>query len=85
MAEENNIIEEKVKNILGDQLSRSGGKIKLTDKIVEDLGADSLDIIEMMMSLEEEYGITIPEEQTQEIVTVGDLVEYIANKKQQSK
>ena len=72
---------DKVADILAKQLSTDKTKIKPETNILTDLGADSLDLVEVLMSLEEEFGISIPDEVIPEIKTVGDLVKYIdANK-----
>ena len=72
-----NSIESKVIGLMAAQLSKDAAKIKLTDRIVEDLGADSLDIVTMLMNLEEEYGVTIPDDDAMGLKTVADLVEYL--------
>ena len=69
--------EQKVVEMLAKQLSKDPTKIKPTDRIVEDLGADSLDNVEMLMNLEESYGITIPDDEASKLQTVGDLVKYL--------
>lgn len=68
---------EKVKELVAEQLGISQDTIKLESNILEDLGADSLDVIEMLMTLEEEYGITIPDEQIGQVKTIGQIVELI--------
>ena len=67
----------KVKELIGKQLNKKPEVIKVTDRIVEDLGADSLDIVEMLMTLEEDFGIQISDDDAMNIKTVGDLVEYL--------
>ncbi|MCD8205036.1 MAG: acyl carrier protein [Clostridia bacterium] len=69
---------EKIAAMLSDQLNVPLEKITLESAIVEDLGADSLDVVELLMALEEETGKTIPEDKITEIKTVGDLVDVIA-------
>jgi len=76
-----NTSEQKVKDLLADQLTLKPENIKLTDRIMEDLKADSLDIVNMLMGLEEDYGISISDEDAQEIKTVGDLVNYLDKNK----
>jgi len=71
---------EKVAKIIEEQLNISKDEIKLDSKFVEDLGADSLDIVELMMSLEEQFGIEIPDSEAEKMQTVGDVVEYIKSK-----
>ncbi len=68
---------EKVKSLLAEQLDADAESITMDTDIGNDLGADSLDVVEMIMSLEDEFGIQIPDEQIEEIKTVGDLVNYI--------
>lgn len=68
---------EKVANRLAEQLNISVDKIKPESKIAEDLGADSLDRVELLMGLEDEYGITIPDEDVEKIVTVQDVVDIL--------
>ncbi len=68
---------DKVKEMLANQLNIEVDKIKPTSRIVEDLGADSLDNIEMLMALEDEFGITVPDEKADELKTVEDIANYI--------
>lgn len=70
---------EKVKEVIVDQLGVEEDIIKLDTSFVDDLGADSLDIVELIMSLEEEFDIQIPDGDAEKISTVGDVVEYIKN------
>lgn len=67
----------KVIALLASQLSKDAAKIKVTDRIIEDLGADSLDIVTMLMSLEDTYGITIPDDDAMELKTVAELIQYL--------
>ncbi|MBD2296094.1 acyl carrier protein [Anabaena sphaerica FACHB-251] len=71
---------EKVKEIVAEQLSTEIDKIKLKSTFSEDLGADSLDTVELVMALEEEFGIEIPDEAAEKITTVEDAVNYINEK-----
>ena len=72
---------EKVKKIVTEQLSvEDPGKITPQSKFMEDLGADSLDTVELVMALEEEFDIEIPDEAAEQIVSVQDAVDYINNK-----
>lgn len=73
--------EQKVIEILAKQLRIDSAKIELKTNIASDLGADSLDLVEILMSLEDEFKISIPDEAIPGIVTVGDLVAYIENNK----
>jgi acyl carrier protein len=69
---------EKVKNIIVEQLGVPAEDVKESASFIEDLGADSLDIVELVMALEEEYDIEISDEDAEKIQTVGDAVNYIA-------
>lgn len=71
------MIIDKVKELVAEQLGISKDTITEESNIIEDLGADSLDVIEMLMTLEEEYGITIPDEKISQIKTIGQIVELI--------
>jgi acyl carrier protein len=68
----------KVKDVIVDQLNVDEDEVTLEASFVDDLGADSLDIVELVMALEEQFGISIPDEEAENIKTVGDAVEYIA-------
>ena len=70
---------EKVRNMLVDKLGVAEDKITLDSEIIKDLGADSLDLVEMLLSLEENFGVTVSDEQTENIKTVKDIVEIIDN------
>ncbi len=70
-------IEAKVKSIIADQLGVSEDEIKPESSFIEDLGADSLDIVELVMAMEEEFEIEIPDEEAENIKTVGDALNYI--------
>ena len=72
---------EKIKSILSEQLEIAESEIKAESLIAEDLGADSLDVVDLLMSLEDEFEVEIPDEEIENIKTVGDLVEYITNNK----
>jgi len=69
-----------VKEIICQQLKASPEKINPETSFVDDLGADSLDSIELVMALEEEFGIEIPDEDSEKMRTVGDVVSYIKKK-----
>ena len=72
---------DKVRDIIADQLSLDREKIVETTVMAEELGADSLDLVEILMSLEDEFGISIPDEEIPNLKTIKDLVDYIdANK-----
>jgi acyl carrier protein len=68
---------EKVKNVLMEQLGVDESVITMESSFVDDLGADSLDIVELIMGLETEFDIEIPDEDAEKITTVGDAVNYI--------
>ena len=70
-------VEQKVKDIIVEQLGVEAAQVTETAKFVEDLGADSLDTVELVMALEEEFSIEIPDEDAEKINTVGDAVQYI--------
>jgi len=68
---------EKVKKMIVDQLGVSEAEVVAEAKFIDDLGADSLDIVELIMALEDEYGLEIPDEDAEKIETVGDAIKYI--------
>ncbi len=72
---------EKVKEIIVDTLSFDADDIKIESNLFDDLGADSLDAVELNMALEEEYGFSIPDEELKNIKTVKDIVDYIDSHK----
>ncbi|ABS26937.1 MULTISPECIES: acyl carrier protein [Anaeromyxobacter] len=74
-------VEQKVKNIIADQLGVGEDEIKITSSFIEDLGADSLDIVELVMAMEEEFEVEIPDEEAENIKTVQDAVNYITTHK----
>lgn len=71
--------EEKIKNIIIEQLGVSADEVVPEASFVDDLGADSLDLVELVMVLEEEFGKEIPDEDAEKIQTVQDVVNYIKN------
>lgn len=73
----NEAIEKKVKEIIIEQLGVSEDKVTPDAKFDDDLGADSLDRVELVMSLEEEFGLEIPDEEAEKISTVGQAIKYI--------
>ncbi len=71
---------ERVKDVIGEQLGIEDlDTITMETTFIEDLGADSLDIVELIMALEEEFDLEIPEAEAEKVSTVGDVVEYINN------
>jgi acyl carrier protein len=74
-------VEEKVKAIIKEQLGIGDSEIKPEASFVDDLGADSLDLVELVMAMEEEFGIEIPDEDAEKIRTVGDAISYVEKNK----
>ena len=72
---------EEVRKILAKQLRISEDRIKPESRILDDLGADSLNIMMLLMTIEEDYGITIPDEKLADFTTVGDVVTYLDSRK----
>jgi acyl carrier protein len=70
-------IEDRVKDIIVDQLGVSADQVTLEAKFIEDLGADSLDTVELVMAFEEEFEIEVPDEEAEKLQSVGDVVTYI--------
>jgi acyl carrier protein len=72
--------EEKVKGIIAEQLGVKIEEVKPESSFVDDLGADSLDTVELVMALEEEFGVEIPDEDAEKLNSVGDAISYIESK-----
>ncbi len=70
---------ERVKNILVEQLGVDAGDVTMESNFIDDLNADSLDIVELIMAMEQEFGISIPDEEAERIKNVGDAVNFIKN------
>jgi acyl carrier protein len=70
---------DKVKKIIVEQLGVDESEVVLEASFIDDLGADSLDIVELIMALEEEFDLEIPDSEAEKLVSVGDAVEYIKN------
>lgn len=70
-------IVQKVRQIIVDQLGVDGNDVQPSKSIVDDLGADSLDVVELVMAMEEEFGIDIPDEDAERLATFDDAVEYV--------
>ena len=71
---------DKIKEIIIDKLGVENSKITIEAKFIEDLGADSLDTVELIMQFEEEFGIEIPDEDAEKLLSVGQAFDYISNK-----
>ena len=71
---------DKIKDIIVEQLDVEEDAVTLEASITEDLGADSLDVVDLVMSIEESFDVEIPDEEVENIKTVGDIVKYIENK-----
>jgi acyl carrier protein len=73
-------VEEKVKEIIVDQLGVEDKQVTATASFIDDLGADSLDTVELVMALEEEFDIEIPDDEAEKIAKVQDAIDYIKNR-----
>lgn len=71
---------EKIKGVVAEKLTVEPDEVKMESSFIDDLGADSLDIVELIMALEEEFGVEIPDEDVEKIGTVGAAITYIKNK-----
>ncbi len=76
-------VADKVKKIVVEQLGVSEDQVTPEAKFIEDLGADSLDQVELIMALEEEFGSEIPDEDAEKLTTVGDAIKYVDGKSQE--
>jgi acyl carrier protein len=70
-------LDQRVKDIIVEQLGVKPEQVVPTAKFIEDLGADSLDTVELVMALEEEFGIEVPDEQAEKLQSVGDVLKYV--------
>ena len=70
---------EDVRDVVVNQLSVSADAVKLESKIIEDLGADSLDVVELVMALEEKFGIEIPDSEAEKLLSIQDVVTFVEN------
>jgi len=77
MADQNTSIEQRVKKIIVDQLGVKEDQVTTEAKFIEDLGADSLDTVELVMALEEEFGQEIPDEEAEKLQSVADVIKYV--------
>ena len=75
-------IDQRVKDIIVEQLGVKPDQVTPEAKFIEDLGADSLDTVELVMALEEEFGIEVPDEQAEKLQSVGDVIKYIEEHQQ---
>lgn len=73
-------IEERVKQIIIDNLSVNAEQVTPEAKFIEDLGADSLDVVELVMAFEEQFDVEVPDEDAEKLLTVGDVIKYIEDK-----
>jgi acyl carrier protein len=74
-------LEQRVKDIIVEQLGVKPEQVVPTAKFIEDLGADSLDTVELVMALEEEFGIEVPDDQAEKLQSVGDVIKYVEENK----
>ena len=73
-------VEEKIKSIIAEQLGVKAEEVTPQASFIDDLGADSLDTVELIMALEEEFGVEIPDEDAEKMTTVGEAIKYIEEK-----
>lgn len=71
-------MQEKIIALIAEKLNKKIDSISLNSRLVEDLGADSLDVVEMIMAFEDEFGVSLPDEEVEKMKTVKDVVDYIA-------
>ncbi len=74
------VSQDKIRQIIADQLGVKKEEVTDSAKFVDDLGADSLDTVELVMALEEEFGVEIPDEEAEKLISVGDALRYIEEK-----
>ena len=70
-------MQDKIIELICEKLNKKKEDIKLTSRLVEDLGADSLDFVELVMAFEDEFNVTLPDEDVGKLKTIGDIVEYL--------
>ena len=70
-------MEEKIIELIAEKLCKKKEQVTLTARLVEDLGADSIDVVELIMAFEDEFGVSLPDEDIASMKTVGDIVNYI--------
>jgi len=71
------MVKDKVIDIVVKQLNVSKEKVDAESKIIDDLGADSLDVVELTMAVEDEFGVTIPDQEAEKLITVGDVIQHV--------
>lgn len=74
-------MEDKIISLIAEKLNKKKETITLKTRLVEDLGADSLDVVELIMAFEDEFGVNLPDEDVPNLKTVGDIIKYIKNLK----
>lgn len=74
-------VTDQIKALIAEQVGKEVAEVKEESKFIEDLGADSLDIVELMMNIEEAFDVDIPDDDAQKIFTVGDAISYVENMK----
>ena len=72
---------EQIIDIISKQLKKEAGEITPDTNIMEDLNADSLDVVELLMAIEETFGVTVPDEDVQSLKTVGDILDYVEGRR----
>lgn len=72
-------MDSKIIDLIAEKLGKKKEQVKLDSRLVEDLGADSLDVVELIMTFEDEFGVSLPDEEVAKMKTVGDIVSYIKN------
>ena len=70
-------MEQKIVELIAEKLCKKAEQVTMTSRLVEDLGADSLDVVELIMAFEDEFGVSLPDEDIASMKTVGDVVNYI--------
>jgi len=74
-------MEQKIVELIAEKLCKKAEQITMNSRLVEDLGADSLDVVELIMAFEDEFGVSLPDEDIAAMKTVGDIVNYISKLK----
>ena len=74
-------MEQKIVELIADKLNKKVDQINMESRLVEDLGADSLDVVELIMAFEDEFNVSLPDEDIQSMKTVGDIIAYIGKQK----